>query len=184
MKTLMSCVITMHEDEHHYVKYEGKDREIAYVRVAEGDSLALCKWRAGLRTGAFYVPVKDLPEQVRREVAQAFKGRVADEEPLSEHLKNWATGNLQHHLISGHRMSPVGLTYDKRELMDQLHEHAHSEDEPAIYTMADLAAKRGVRLFPECSVSPDGKHNSTQALDGITEEPLGYQHCGYCGMRR
>lgn len=33
-----------------------------------------------------------------------------------------------------------------------------------------------------CSDSPDGRHNTVSALGG-NDEPLGYNHCGYCGTR-
>jgi hypothetical protein len=34
-----------------------------------------------------------------------------------------------------------------------------------------------------CKESPTEEHNSVQAINGDTNEPLGYRLCGYCGRR-
>ena len=47
------------------------------------------------------------------------------------HLAGWATGNLQHHLIHDHGVSPSEIPYNKRTLMDDLHELKHGAHTPA-----------------------------------------------------
>jgi len=42
---------------------------------------------------------------------------------LDEHLHHWAPGNLQHHLIFDHRLSPRDATYDGP--LDEMHAAAH-----------------------------------------------------------
>lgn len=50
------------------------------------------------------------------------------EDDLPFHLKGWAKGNLQHHLIFDHEVPPHKVPYDAP--MSQMHAEAHANPDP------------------------------------------------------
>lgn len=83
------------------------------------------------------------------------------------------------------------LETGRRNLLSQLRHDLKrdlSEDPVDADTMRDLVvvleglAPREPSSEFLCSQSPDGRHNTVAALGG-NDEPLGYNHCGYCGKK-
>lgn len=75
MKTLRSVTVLMDKDDKYFVTYDDMTHEIAKVKVLENSSL--CQVSVpGNPEESFWVAVEVLPEQVRREIAYAFRGGV------------------------------------------------------------------------------------------------------------
>lgn len=124
----------------------------------------------------------EIPEAAVEAAAEGLRTQSAFEEPRI--LARAALTAALPYLAPAAKM-------DRREVMKTLLEfHGVTRiPAPSIAELQDLADSLMALASTQepaseflCLQSPDGRHSTVAALDG-ENEPLGYNHCGYCGTR-
>jgi hypothetical protein len=84
------------------------------------------------------------------------------------HLEGWAPGNLQHHLIFDHNVSPVDVPYV--EDLDEIHKAAHMRED-------------GLEAIPKQLYCSDCEHTWSWHLGGACQAK-GKSHLKKCGCTK